>query len=200
MDEFPSMHPPRTVGTEYHGPVAVSVFQFGGRAIRMVRPADPDRLLDESKVHDWNRRDDYMPYWAYLWPAAYLLAEAVVREDWPKTVEALEIGCGLGLAGLTGLACGLRVQFSDYDPAPLEFVTRSAAENGFDASRFTTRLAGLAQPARRDVSGHPRCRCDLRGPVGPPGGRCARQDVGPRRSRPDRQPVPRVRGGVSRGC
>jgi predicted nicotinamide N-methyase len=140
MDEFPSMHSPRTVGTEYHGPVAVSVFQFGGRAIRLVRPSDPDRLLDESTVHDWNRRDDYMPYWAYLWPAAYLLAEAVTREDWPETVEALEIGCGLGLAGLAGLACGLRVQFSDYDPAPLEFVTRSAAENGFDASRFATRL------------------------------------------------------------
>ena len=134
------MHPPPTVGTEYRGPVVVTAFQFGGRAIRLVRPADPDRLLDESKVHDWNRRDDYMPYWAYLWPAAYLLAEAVARESWPEPVEALEIGCGLGLAGLTGLACGLRVQFSDYDPAPLEFVTRSAAENGFEASRFTTRL------------------------------------------------------------
>ena len=32
---------------------------------------------------DWNRHDDYMPYWAYLWPAAYLLAEAVDREPWP---------------------------------------------------------------------------------------------------------------------
>jgi predicted nicotinamide N-methyase len=134
------MHAPPTVGTKYHGPVVVSAFEFGGRPIRLVQPADPDRLLDESGVHDWNRRDDYMPYWAYLWPAAYLLAEAVAREEWPETVAALEIGCGLGLAGLAGLACGLRVQFSDYDPTPLEFVARSAAENGFDGSRFTTRL------------------------------------------------------------
>ena len=133
----------------------VSAFEFGGRTIRLVQPADPDRLLDESKVHDWNRRDDYMPYWAYLWPAAYLLAEAVTRENWPEKVEALEIGCGLGLAGLVGLACGLRVEFSDYDPAPLDFVTRSAAENGFDASQFATRLLDWRRPARRDVSGHP---------------------------------------------
>ncbi len=35
---------------------------------------------------------------------------------------------------------GLRVQFSDYDPAALDFVARSAAENGFDRSRFATRL------------------------------------------------------------
>src|SRR5207249_4749550 len=85
---------------------------------------------------------------AYLWPAAYLLAEAVAREPWPEMpegagagpVEALEIGCGLGLAGLVGLARGLRVQFSDYDQTPLDFVIRSAAENGFDPTRFTTRL------------------------------------------------------------
>ena len=51
-------------------------------------------------------------------------------------IEALEIGCGLGLAGLVALARGLRVQFSDYDRAPLDFVARSAAENGFDAGRF----------------------------------------------------------------
>jgi predicted nicotinamide N-methyase len=140
------MHPASRVGTEYHGPVVVTVLEFGGRSIRLVRPTEPDRMLDETAVHDWNRRDDYMPYWAYLWPAAYLLAEAVSRENWPEGTEVLEIGCGLGLAGLTGLACGLHVQFSDYDPAPLEFIARSASENGFDASRFTTRLLDWRHP------------------------------------------------------
>jgi predicted nicotinamide N-methyase len=137
--------PPSVGGTAYNGPVVVTTLEFGGRPIRLVRPTDPDRMLDDPGVRDWNRRDDYMPYWAYLWPAAYLLAEAVVREPWPERteaqpIEALEIGCGLGLAGLAGLACGLRVQFSDYDPAPLDFVARSAAENGFDRTRYTTRL------------------------------------------------------------
>jgi len=86
-----------------------------------------------------------MPYWAYLWPAAFLLADAVAREDWPppaadsRAPRALEIGCGLGLAGLVAVARGLYVQFTDYDPAPLEFVVRSAVENGFDPTRFATR-------------------------------------------------------------
>lgn len=129
-------------GTKYRGPVALASFRFGTGEIRVVRPADPDRLLDEPGVLDWNRRDDYMPYWAYLWPGAYLLAEAVAREDWPegRGDEALEIGCGLGLAGLLAISRGLRVQFSDYDRTPLEFVARSAAENGFDAGRYQTRL------------------------------------------------------------
>jgi predicted nicotinamide N-methyase len=132
-------------GTEYRGPVVVTSIELAGRTIRLVRPTDPDRLLDDPLVVDWNRHDDYMPYWAYLWPAAYLLAEGVAREPWPERVEgsrpaeALEIGCGLGLAGLVALARGLRVQFTDYDAAPLEFVERSAAENGFDKARFSMR-------------------------------------------------------------
>src|SRR5579883_3042554 len=131
-----------TAATEYTGPVAVTSLWFAGQAIRLVRPAEPDRLLDDPEVVAWNRRDEYMPYWAYLWPAACLLAETVARATWPEPgpSAALEIGCGLGLAGLVGVARGLRVVFSDYDPAPLDFVTRSAAENGFDAARFATRL------------------------------------------------------------
>jgi predicted nicotinamide N-methyase len=141
----PSGDPWGRDGTAYSGPVEVATFRFGGHAVRLVRPADPDRLLDDPGVHDWNRRDDYMPYWAYLWPAAYLLAEAVAREDWRESRggvprAALEIGCGLGLAGLVAMARGLRVQFSDYDPAPLDFVERSVAENGFDPRQFSTRL------------------------------------------------------------
>jgi len=131
--------------TEYSGPVMMATFRFGEHSVRLVRPSDPDRLLDDPGVLDWNRRDDYMPYWAYLWPGAYLLAEVVAREDWrgggeAPSIDVLEIGCGLGLAGLVAMARGLRVQFSDYDRTPLEFVARSAAENGFGEGRYCTRL------------------------------------------------------------
>jgi predicted nicotinamide N-methyase len=125
---------------------------IGDTSVRLARPADPDRLLDDPLVLDWNRRDDYMPYWAYLWPSAHLLAEQVARQPWPERPEgssptdALEIGCGLGLAGLVAVARGLRVQFSDYDRAPLEFVARSAAENGFDPTRYSLRQLDWRNP------------------------------------------------------
>jgi predicted nicotinamide N-methyase len=145
MADEPAPSKSHSAQSKYSGPVVVSALEFGGRTIRLVRPTDPDQLLDDPLVVDWNRQDDYMPYWAYLWPAAYLLAEAVAREPWPERlqgsspVEALEIGCGLGLAGLVAVARGLRVQFTDYDPAPLDFVVRSAVENGFDPGRYSTR-------------------------------------------------------------
>src|SRR3982751_1020133 len=47
--------------------------------------------------------------------------------------------CGLGLAGLVGLAVSLRVHFSDYDEAPLTFVARSAAANRFPTDSYTIR-------------------------------------------------------------
>ena len=75
------------MNTEYRGPVVVASMNLAGRIIKLVRPADPDQLLDDPLVIDWNRHDDYMPYWAYLWPAAYLLAEAVAHEPWPERLE-----------------------------------------------------------------------------------------------------------------
>jgi predicted nicotinamide N-methyase len=146
----------RRTGIEYHGPVTVSAFAVAGRAIRLVRPTDPDRLLDDPSVHAWNREDDYMPYWAYLWPGANMLAEAVAR-CWggvavaeARDLEVLELGCGVGLAGQAALGLGFRVCFSDYDPAALAFVGRSVVENGLDPSRCETlRLDWRDPPARR---------------------------------------------------
>jgi predicted nicotinamide N-methyase len=132
--------------TEYTGPVTVTRLEFRGRPVSLVRPADPDRLLDDPLVRQWNKRDDYMPYWAYLWPGALFLAEVVASEPWPvgkdgvTSPRALEIGCGVGLAGLVALDRGLHVCFSDYDQAPLHFVARSVRENGWDAASYTTRV------------------------------------------------------------
>jgi predicted nicotinamide N-methyase len=84
-----------------------------------------------------------------------LLAEhlAVMAEreldPFPRSgpLEAIEIGCGLGLAGLAAMARGLRVVFTDYDATPFEFVFRSVAENGFDPTRFETRLLDWREPS-----------------------------------------------------
>ena len=99
------------------------------------RPADSYALLDDPVVLDAHERDEYMPYWADLWPAARMLAKAVAKEDWsqyPRTgdkLEALELGCGLGVPGLTALACGLRVTFSDYDLTAVRFAANNARRN-----------------------------------------------------------------------
>lgn len=113
------------------GPTRVETFQIGGKTLKLVRPIDPDRLLDHPEVHGRNRADDYMPYWAYLWPGAILLAEILSEMELKPHTSALEIGCGLGLGGLMGLLRGINVTFTDYDLDSLRFVKLSAAANGF---------------------------------------------------------------------
>ena len=45
--------------------------------------------------------------------------------------RSLELGCGLGIPGLTALACGLRVTFSDYDLTAVKFAAANARRNKF---------------------------------------------------------------------
>jgi predicted nicotinamide N-methyase len=117
--------------SEAVGPVMQEKVVLDGRTFLIERPAEPDRLLDHPVVHDAFARDEYMPYWADLWPAARMLAKAILREPWPDGLEAMELGCGLGLPGVAALAKGLHVVFSDYDVTALQFAARNAKLNGF---------------------------------------------------------------------
>jgi predicted nicotinamide N-methyase len=98
-------------------------------------PGQADRLLHHPLVREAFERDEYMPYWADLWPAARMLARAILHEPWTPETEALEVGCGLGLPGIAALSMGLQVIFSDYDACALRFADANARLNGFDHCR-----------------------------------------------------------------
>src|SRR5438270_11129964 len=102
-----------------------------GRTFRISRPKDSDKLLDHPAVRSAFAADEYLPYWTELWPAARMLAKAIFHEPWMPAVEALEIGCGLGLPGIVALSRGLRVTLSDYDATALRFAAENARLNGF---------------------------------------------------------------------
>jgi ETFB lysine methyltransferase len=119
--------PPEAIEKTVRDPVIV-----GDRTFVIERPGESDRLLDHPYVRAAFALDEYMPYWAELWPAARMLAKAVLREPWPAGARVLEVGCGLGLPGVAALARGLRVVFSDYDATALDFAARNARLNGFD--------------------------------------------------------------------
>jgi predicted nicotinamide N-methyase len=114
------------------GPTVIEKVLLDGRTFLIERPAAPDKLLDHPAVVAAHARDEYMPYWSDLWPAARMLAKAILREDWGTGTETLELGCGLGLPGVVALAKGLRVTFSDYDATALHFAARNARHNKLD--------------------------------------------------------------------
>jgi predicted nicotinamide N-methyase len=101
-----------------------------GHTFRLVLPASPDAFLDDADVHAAFDRDEYMPYWAYLWPASLKMVATILRTDWPAGTEVLELGAGIGLVGLAGLARGLKVTFSDYEPKAVELALFNARRAG----------------------------------------------------------------------
>jgi predicted nicotinamide N-methyase len=117
------------------GPTIRETVIVEGRTFLIERPGESDRLLDDPAVHAAFERDEYMPYWADLWPAARMLAKVMLHEPWTPGTDALEIGCGLGLPGIVALSCGLKVTFSDYDPCALHFAAANARLNGLESFR-----------------------------------------------------------------
>src|SRR6476619_5660622 len=69
------------------------VGEGGGGRLELLRPSAPEALIDEEAFAD----DEFLPYWAELWPAARALAEALPDVS---GLQVVELGCGLGLPSL----------------------------------------------------------------------------------------------------
>src|SRR5262245_18930389 len=110
---------------------------LGEHTFLIDKPTGSDDLLPHPAVQAAFAIDEYLPYWADLWPAARMLAKAVLAEPWPAECTALEVGCGMGLAGVAALARGLHVIFSDYDATAVRFAANNARLNGY--ANFTER-------------------------------------------------------------
>jgi predicted nicotinamide N-methyase len=96
-----------------------------GRDLAVRRPRDDEALIDEEAFG----RDEFLPYWAQLWPSGTALARAIgVRAL--GGMRVVEVGCGLGLASLAAAAAGARVLATDWAPAALELLADNAQRNG----------------------------------------------------------------------
>lgn len=103
--------------------VDVGTTQFALLAVR-----DPSRLLDALSPEMF-AVDERMPYWAELWTASIALARECLRGPWLAGRDVLEIGCGLGLAGIAAIHAGARVTLTDWDEDALAFAACNAAAN-----------------------------------------------------------------------
>ncbi len=118
-----------------------------GRALILSGPADPDSLLGEPRTEERFDTDHYMPYWSDLWPASVGLADYLLASHLHPIgghCVAVELGCGLGLAGIAAGMLGWRVIFSDYDADSLTYATHNAASNGL--RDFEARLLDWRRP------------------------------------------------------
>ena len=95
---------------------------MGEVELSLLRPVSPDALLDEEAF----ARDEFLPYWAELWPAATALAVALPDVAGLRVVE---LGCGLGLPSLVAAARGADVTASDWAEDAVALLRENAARN-----------------------------------------------------------------------
>jgi predicted nicotinamide N-methyase len=109
---------------------------IGPHRFKLYTPTDPDALLEVLESPESATQPHLAdPYWAKLWPAAPLLAAAIVRNPPTSGTKVLELGCGSGLVGITALACNCDVTFSDYVPLAVNLALENARRNGFGSAR-----------------------------------------------------------------
>jgi predicted nicotinamide N-methyase len=107
------------------GDLVEEVVPLAGRDVSLLRPHSSDELLDEEAfVHE-----EFLPYWAELWPASRQLAAAIAGRSL-HGARTLELGCGLGLASIAAALAGGRVTATDWAPYAVEFAIRNARRNG----------------------------------------------------------------------
>lgn len=108
--------------------------EVGGRLLAIVHPPDATELIDEEAF----RHEEFLPYWAELWPSGLALAHAVAERD-VGGQRVVELGCGLALPGIVASLGGADVLATDWSPDALVYAERNARGNG--ATLETLRVA-----------------------------------------------------------
>ncbi|MBX5475416.1 MAG: methyltransferase domain-containing protein [Thermoleophilia bacterium] len=100
-------------------------FELAGRRVSLLRPPSADELIDEAAFDE----DEFLPYWAELWPSGVALAQAVAALDL-RGRRVLELGCGLGLPSLAAALRGAEVLATDWAADAVRLLRRNAERNG----------------------------------------------------------------------
>ena len=117
----------RTLMLEIEPTVEESVsLNRSGRIFSILRPADPDLLLDQA-VGD---PEQNLPYWSEIWPSGVALADAIYLEsEFLDGQRVLELGSGLGITAIAALEAGAELVAADYSHDSLLLCRYNALRN-----------------------------------------------------------------------
>ncbi len=104
--------------------------KIGDRCLSFLKPKSIDRFINGD-----NGMQNF-PLWAKLWESSVILCTYLA--DLPRTSgqRLLEIGAGMGVAGITAAALGHDVTITEYNPDALHFIRANTEINGCAKARI----------------------------------------------------------------
>jgi predicted nicotinamide N-methyase len=115
-------------------------FVVAGRTLTLLRPPSAEELIDEQAF----AVEEFLPYWAELWPSGVALADHVATLD-VRGRRVLELGAGLGLPSLAAALGGADVLATDWAEDAVALLRANAERNHV---RLRAELARWDDPER----------------------------------------------------
>ena len=124
--------------------VVASAVEVAGETMELLHPASAEELISEADFE----RDERLPYWADVWPSAFVLAERVRAMD-GRGRGCIELGCGAGLVTCAAARAGFDVTATDYYLDALRFTAVNAWRA--TARPVRTRVASTCDDGHRSA-------------------------------------------------
>jgi predicted nicotinamide N-methyase len=118
-----------------------AAYRFGDEEFSILSVRDSYALLDRITPEEF-LKDEQMPYWAEIWPAAVTLSRELMVTKELAGKSVLELGAGVGMASIAAARSGAQVLSTDYSTEALKFVAWNALRNRvtLDTCRLDWRL------------------------------------------------------------
>ena len=97
-----------------------------GRELNFLRPRSIDRFINPDNPIEG------FPLWAKFWEASAVLTHFMAELPVDPQRRILELGSGLGIAGITAAVLGHTITLTEYDQDALNFLRANASLNGCD--------------------------------------------------------------------
>lgn len=111
-------------------------YSFGGNEYLLYKITNLDDVLNAA-IQKPGNANEYSPYWAELWPASLALAQFLSRCDFLNGKKCIELGCGLGLAGIAARGQGADVRLSDIESDALRMAELNWIVNFRERAKIT---------------------------------------------------------------
>jgi len=118
--------------------------ELGGRTLTIVHPPDATELIDEDAF----AHEEFLPYWAELWPSAVALSRSLAALPLAGR-RVVELGCGLAVPSIAASLGGATVLATDWSVAALAYAGRNAEANGAELETLRIAWADAAELVAR---------------------------------------------------